>query len=163
MNPRALPYLQMGPVLYKTFRVLQFSFKSFSISRHYIIDGLGNHLVAGDLPLWHSAIFQDDRQLTYYCPMLVRQGVTHTQVKHMFVNGRIAEQGGAHMATGIKVWAHQFSEGTTNRSVQAFSLVGGMGEVRLPHLALRESTHRNTLVTMGMGNVLEVKTLSLLA
>ena len=32
-----------------------------------------------------STILQNDKQLTYYCFPLIRQGVT--QVKHMFVNG----------------------------------------------------------------------------
>ena len=44
----------------------------------------------GDLPLWHSAIFQHEKQLTYYCPALIRQGIT--QVKHMFVNGAPQEE-----------------------------------------------------------------------
>ena len=34
--------------------------------------------------LWHSAIFQNDKQLTYYCPALIRPGVT--QVKHMHMH-----------------------------------------------------------------------------
>ena len=76
LNAWALPYLQMGPVPYKTFGFMQFSFKSFSISRRYVIDGLGDHNMVGELPLWHSAIFQNDKQLTYYCPALIRQGVT---------------------------------------------------------------------------------------
>ena len=41
--------------------------------------------MVGELPLWHSAIFQNDKQLTYYCPALIRQGVT--QVKHKFMKG----------------------------------------------------------------------------
>ena len=67
------------------------------------------------------------------------------------------------MATGVQVWAHQFSQGTTNRLVQTFSLAGGMGEVGVPCSALSEPTHRSTLVTKGMGNVLEIRTLSLSA
>ena len=67
------------------------------------------------------------------------------------------------MATSVRVWAHQFSQGTTNRLVEALSLVGGMGEVTLPRSALSEPMHKNTSVTKGMGNVLEVKTLSLSA
>ena len=80
----------MGPVPYKTFGFLQYSFKSFSISRRYIIDGLGDNSAVGELPLWHSAIFQSEKQLTYYCPALIRQGIT--QVKHMFVIGAPQEE-----------------------------------------------------------------------
>ena len=85
LNAWALPYLQMGPVPYKTFGFMQYNFKSFSISRRYVIDGLGDHDMVGELPLWHSAIFQNDKRLTYFCLALMRQEVT--QVKHMFVNG----------------------------------------------------------------------------
>ena len=90
LNAWALPYVQMGPVPYKTFGFLQYSFKSFSISRRYIIDGLGDNSAVGELPLWHSAIFQNEKQLTYYCPALIQQGIT--QVKHMFVNGAPQEE-----------------------------------------------------------------------
>ena len=63
----ALPYLQMHPVPYKTFGFMQLSFKSFYISPRYVIDGLGDHNMVGELRMWHSAIFQNDKQLTYYC------------------------------------------------------------------------------------------------
>ena len=84
LNAWALRYLQMGPILYKTFGFVQYSFKSFSKSRRYVIDGLGDQSAMGDLPLWHSAIFRNGKQLSYYCPALICQGVT--QVKHMFVH-----------------------------------------------------------------------------
>ena len=67
------------------------------------------------------------------------------------------------MATGVQVRARQFSQGATNRLVQAIGVAGGVGKVRLPCTALAESTHRNTSITQGMGNVLEIKTLALLA
>ena len=72
LNAWALPYLQMGPVPYKTFGFMQYSFKSFSISRRYVIDGLGDHNMVGELPLWHSAIFENDKQLAHYCLALIR-------------------------------------------------------------------------------------------
>ena len=40
---------------------------------------------------------------------------------------------------------------------------GGVGKVKLPCTALAESTHRNTSITQGMGNVLEIKTPALFA
>ena len=55
LNAWALPYLQTGPVPYKTFGFLQYSFNSFSISRRYIIDGPGDNSAVGDLPPWHSS------------------------------------------------------------------------------------------------------------
>ena len=90
LNAWVLPYVQMGPVPYKTFGFLQYSFKSFSISRRYIIDGLGDNSAVGEPPLWHSDIFQNEKQLTYYCPARIQQGIT--QVKHMFANGAPQEE-----------------------------------------------------------------------
>ena len=95
--PKVVPYLWSVPKClgtpipphgagpYKTFGFMQYSFKSFSISRRYVIHGLGDHTPIGGLPLWHSAIFQSDKQLTHHCPSMIHHGIG--QVKHMFVEG----------------------------------------------------------------------------
>ena len=60
-----LPYLQLGPVPYKTFSFVAYSLKALSIARRYIIDGLSNHEALSEIPLWHSVIFKLDKHLTY--------------------------------------------------------------------------------------------------
>ena len=71
----AIPYLQLGRVPYKTFDFLSCSPKSFSSARHYIIDGLAHPLQIGQVPLWHSAAFKNDKRLTYYSTKLVSMKV----------------------------------------------------------------------------------------
>ena len=93
LNTRALPYLQLGPVPYKTFSFLAYSLKSLSLARRYTlkslslarrytVDGLADQSAMGELPLWHSAIFKKSNHLTYYCLRLIRKGVL--QVKDLF-------------------------------------------------------------------------------
>ena len=55
----AWPYIQLGPVPYKTFGYLAYSLKSFSIARRYILDGLADPTAQGQSPLWHSAVFKN--------------------------------------------------------------------------------------------------------
>ena len=71
----ALPYLQLGPIPYKTFDYLSFSVKSFSIARRYVLDGLADQSAIGQLPLWHSAVFKNESHLTYYSPKLISMSI----------------------------------------------------------------------------------------
>ena len=67
------------------------------------------------------------------------------------------------MATGVQVWAHQFSQGVANGVVETIGVAGGLGKIRLSCTALIKPTHRNTSIAQGMGNVLEIKTPALFA
>ena len=71
----AWPYIQLGPVPYKTFGYLSCSLKSFSIARRYIVDGIADTSARGLLPLWYSAVFKNEKHLTYYCPALIQKGI----------------------------------------------------------------------------------------
>ena len=71
----AIPYLQLGLVTYKTFDFLSYSLQSFSSARRYIINGLADPLQIGQVPLWHSAAFKNDKHLTYYSTKLVSMKV----------------------------------------------------------------------------------------
>ena len=72
---RSLPFLQLGPIPYSTMGFLAQSLKSYSQARHYVIDGAPEGANNRELPLWHSAIFRNSDNLTYYCPALIRKGV----------------------------------------------------------------------------------------
>ena len=73
-NLSSLPLLQLGPVPYSTMGFLAQSLKSYSQARRYIIDGLPEVNIRA-FPLWHSAIFRNSENLTYYCQALIRKGV----------------------------------------------------------------------------------------
>jgi hypothetical protein len=70
-----LPFLQLGPVPYSTMGFLAQSLKSYSQTRRYVIDGAPEGANIREFPLWHSAIFRNSDNLTYYCPALIRKGV----------------------------------------------------------------------------------------
>ena len=61
------------PIFYNG--LLAQSLKSYSQARHYLIDGAPEGANITELPLWHSAIFRNLDNLTYYCPALIRIGV----------------------------------------------------------------------------------------
>ena len=92
----AWPYIQLGPVPYKTFGYLAYSLKSFSIARRYILDGLADPTAQGQLPLWHSAVFKHAKHLTYYCPALIKKNILTVQDLY-YVCGRIP----AHLSSKI--------------------------------------------------------------
>ena len=71
----ALPYLQLGPIPYKTFDYLSYSMKSFSIDGSFVLDGLVDQSMIGQLPLWHSAVFKSELHPTYYSPKLISMNI----------------------------------------------------------------------------------------
>ena len=73
----AWPYIQLGPVPYKTCGHLAYSLKSFSIAGRYMLDDLADPTAQGQLPLWHSAVFKNAKHLTYYCPALIKKNISH--------------------------------------------------------------------------------------
>ena len=81
-TPRAVPYLQLGPVPYASMGFLAQSLKSFSQARRYVLDGMLPGTTSDALPLWHSAIFRNADNLTYYCPRLIKRGIL--TVKDLF-------------------------------------------------------------------------------
>ena len=62
-----------GPIFHNGF--LAQSLKSYSQARRYVIDGAPEGANIRDYPLWHSAIFRNSDNLTYYCPAQIRKGV----------------------------------------------------------------------------------------
>ena len=89
-------------------------------------------------------------------PPTARYHSSETYVCKWVTTRRGVEKNRAHVATGVQVWARQFSQGATNRLVQAIGVAGGVGKVTLPHMALVKPTHRNMSITQGMGNILEM-------
>ena len=106
----AWPYIQLGPVPYKTFGYLAYSLKSFSIARRYILDGLADPTAQGQLPLWHSAVFKNAKQLTYYCPVLIKKSILTVQDLYG-LDGRIP----AHLLSKIApTWKVVYEVGLAN-------------------------------------------------
>ena len=81
-TPRAVPYLQLGPIPFASMGFLAPSLKSSSQARRYVLDGMLPGTTSDALPLWHSAIFRNADNLTYYCPRLIERGIL--TVKHLF-------------------------------------------------------------------------------
>ena len=73
-RPRAIPYLQLGPVPYATMGFLAHSLKAFSHARRYDMDGVLPDPCIMDVPLWHGAIFRNAGNLTCHCPRLIKKG-----------------------------------------------------------------------------------------
>ena len=78
----SLPYLSLGPVPTKTMGFLAHSLKAFSKARQHVLDGPRKNAVLLDMPLWHNSVFTNSKSNTYYCPSLIRTGVT--RVKHLY-------------------------------------------------------------------------------
>ena len=51
------------------------SLKSYSQARRYVIDGAPKGANIRGFPVWHSTIFRNSDNLTYYCFALIRKGV----------------------------------------------------------------------------------------
>ena len=77
----SLSYLSLGPVPTKTMGFLAHSLKAFSKARQHVLDGPRKNAVLLDMPLWHNSVFTNSKSNTYYCPSLIRTGVT--RVKHV--------------------------------------------------------------------------------
>ena len=71
-----LPFFQMGSnVVWNTMPYLAWSARAFSMVKQ----GVSVPDVAGlsyDTPLWNSCLFRNTQQLTYFCPSLIKFGIT---------------------------------------------------------------------------------------
>ena len=72
---RCVPFLQLGLIQYSTMGFLAQSLKSHLQATRYVIEGAPEGASIWEFPLWHSAIFRNSDNLTYYCPALIRKGV----------------------------------------------------------------------------------------
>ena len=74
LDGRYLPWLQLGPIPWKTYPFLGMSCKAFSLLRKKApVPTPKEELVPG-MPLWHSAWFRDTHENTYYSPAMIRRG-----------------------------------------------------------------------------------------
>ena len=76
LNLQHLPWLQLGPIPWKTYPFLGTSCKAFSLLRKHApvpVPTLDQYV---KLPAWHSALFRDTKANSYYSPSLLRKGVT---------------------------------------------------------------------------------------
>ena len=61
--------------------LLAHSLKACSKARQHVLDGPRKNAVLLDMPLWHNSVFKNSKSNTYYCPSLIRTGVT--RVSHL--------------------------------------------------------------------------------
>ena len=71
-----LPFFQMGSnVIWDTMPYLAWSARAFSMVKQGVPLATVAEL-SYDTPLWNSCLFRNDTQLTYFCPALIRLGIT---------------------------------------------------------------------------------------
>ena len=73
MNHHVLAVSQLGSVPVKTAGYLATSYKAYSLARKGVRMKLS--VPTGELTLWHSTVFLNRHDPTYYSPLLIRQGV----------------------------------------------------------------------------------------
>ena len=84
LEARFLPWLQLGPIPWKTYPFQGMSCKAFSLLRKPAKVLTPPHTQIDAMPLWHSVLFRDTRMNTYYCPALIRKGIhTIAQLRDM--------------------------------------------------------------------------------
>ena len=81
LDGRYLPWLQLGPILWKTYPFLGMSCKAFSLLRKKAPVATPRDELIPGMPLWHSVWFRDTHNNTYYSPAMIRKGVR--TVSHM--------------------------------------------------------------------------------
>ena len=75
LDGRFLPWLQLGPIPWKTYPFLGTSCKAFSLLRKTAPIATPPDGIIPDMPLWHSAWFRDTHNNTYFSPSTIRKGV----------------------------------------------------------------------------------------
>ena len=76
LDPMHLPWLQPGPIPWKTYPFLGTACKAFSLLRKLAPVVLPPQVLVGRLSPWHSCLFRNTNANTYYSPRLIRIGAT---------------------------------------------------------------------------------------
>ena len=72
-----LPWLQLGPIPWKTYPFLGMSCRAYSLLRKKALVATRRDELIPGMPVWHSVWFRDTHNNTYYSPAMIRKGI-HT-------------------------------------------------------------------------------------
>ena len=75
LDPRFLPWLQLGPIAWKKYPFLGMSCKAFSLLGKPAPVPPPKHEVMSQLPAWHTTLCRDRHLNTHYSPSLIGRGV----------------------------------------------------------------------------------------
>ena len=74
-DPIHLPWLQLGPIPWKTMPILGTACKAYLLLRKAAPVGVPARELAPRLTPWHSTLFGDTNSNTYYSPSLIRAAI----------------------------------------------------------------------------------------
>ena len=75
LDPIQLPWLQLGPIPWKTYPFLGMCCKAFSLLQKAALVAMPSMDVTRKLSSWHSCLFRDTNENTYYSSALVIAGI----------------------------------------------------------------------------------------